>query len=250
MLVLPAVDVKEGRCVRLVRGEMSTAVVYGEDPVAMAGRWADEGAEYLHVVDLDGAVSGRPANAAVIERICRAVDVPVQVGGGIRDAHGARAALAAGAARVILGTAAYRDPPLLASLCREFPGRIAVGIDARGERVAGEGWTEVTAIGSRALAQQVAGAGVACVIYTDITRDGTAAGPNLEGIRTMARALAPHGVPLIASGGVGSVADVEGVAALEPDGVTGLVIGRALYTGAVTLRAALEAARRGGGVSP
>ncbi len=242
MVVLPAVDVKDGRCVRLVRGEMSTAVVYGDDPVAMAGRWADEGAEYLHVVDLDGAVAGRPVNAAVVGRICHAVRIPVQVGGGIRDAEGARTALESGAARVILGTAAYRDPSLLAALCGEFSGRIAVGIDARGEEVAGEGWTEAAAIGARALAVQVAAAGVACVIYTDIARDGTEIGPNVAGIRAMARLLAAHGVPLIASGGVGSLADVERVAALAPDGVAGLIIGRALYTGAVGLGAALAVA--------
>ena len=247
MLILPAIDLMDGRCVRLTRGEMSTAVVYGDDPVMMARRWAAEGAEYLHLVDLDGAVTGRPVNAAVIERVCQAVEVPVEVGGGIRDRETVRRVLDTGAARVILGTAAYRDPALVTALCAEFPRRIAVGIDARGEMVAGEGWTEDAAIGAQTLARRVADAGVACVIYTDIARDGTQEGPNVDGTRTMARALSAQRVPLIASGGVGSLADVERVAALEADGVAGLIIGRALYTGAVSLADALAAGRRAGG---
>jgi phosphoribosylformimino-5-aminoimidazole carboxamide ribotide isomerase len=247
MVIFPAIDIKDGRCVRLMRGDMASAVVYGEDPVAMARRWAAAGAEYLHVVDLDGAVAGRSVNTAVVRTICAAVEIPVQVGGGIRDATVARALLDAGAARVILGTAAYREPGLVALLCVERPGRIAVGIDARGGAVAGDGWTTDAGRMATDLAAEVARAGVACVIYTDIGRDGTETGPDLAGTRTMARALATHAVPLIASGGVGSLADVTRVRALAPDGVAGLIIGRALYTGAVDLGAAIEVGRGAAG---
>lgn len=246
MHILPAIDLKEGRCVRLLRGEMATAVVYGDDPAAMARRWAAEGASWLHVVDLDGALSGRSRNTATIAAICAAVSIPVQVGGGVRDAETARALLAGGARRVVLGTAAYRDPDLVAVLCREFPGRIAVGIDARGDEAAGEGWTERSGKSAVALAEQAARARVACVIYTDIGRDGTELGPNIDGIRAMTRALAPHGVPLIASGGVGSLEHVAQVAALGSEGVAGLIIGRALYTGAVALSDAMAAAAGAG----
>lgn len=245
MMILPAIDLKEGRCVRLLRGDMDTAVVYGDDPAAMARRWASEGAEYLHVVDLDGALAGRPINTAAVAAVCDAVGIPVQVGGGVRDAATAQALLDAGADRVIMGTAAYRDPGLVSTLCKRFPGRVAVGIDTRDEDVAGEGWTEQSGVSAVALAEQAARAGVAWVIFTDISRDGTQTGPNLSGVRSMARALAPHGIPLIASGGVGGLADVERVTALEADGVRGLIIGRALYTGAVSLCDALRIARRG-----
>lgn len=245
MVILPAIDLKGGRCVRLLRGDMDTAVVYGDDPVAMACRWVSEGAEYLHVVDLDGAVTGRSMNSAAVRAICAAIAIPVEVGGGVRDAATARELFDAGVSRVILGTVAHRDPDLVTTLCQEFPGRIAVGIDARGEDVAVQGWTEQSGVLAVALAEQVARVGVACVIYTDISRDGTQTGPNLAATRTMARALASHGIPLIASGGVGELADVLHVAALEADGVHGLIIGRALYTGALSLRDAMRAARSG-----
>jgi phosphoribosylformimino-5-aminoimidazole carboxamide ribotide isomerase len=244
MTILPAIDLKDGRCVRLHQGDMTTAVVYGEDPVAMARHWEAQGARYLHVVDLDGAVAGCPVNAALIGAICAAVAVPVEVGGGIRTGDAARALIDGGAARIILGTAAYGDPDFLSGLCGAFPGRIAVGIDARDGEVAGRGWTEQSGVRATTLAAQVAATGVACVIYTDIARDGTETGPNLETTRAMAQVLAPAGVPLIASGGVGAIEDVERVLALEPDGVTGLIVGRALYTGAVSLPAALAVAAR------
>jgi phosphoribosylformimino-5-aminoimidazole carboxamide ribotide isomerase len=244
MVILPAIDLQDGRCVRLRQGDMATAVVYGEDPAAMARHWAEAGAEYLHVVDLDGALAGRPVNAAVIRAICAAVSIPVEVGGGIRDAATASALLDGGAARVILGTAAYEDPTFVPMLCAQFPGRIAVGIDARHGEAAGKGWTERSGVSAVALAETVARAGIACVVYTDISRDGMQTGPNIDGTRAMARVLAPHGVPVIASGGVGCVADVERVASLGPDGVEGLIVGRALYTGAVALPEAMAAARR------
>jgi phosphoribosylformimino-5-aminoimidazole carboxamide ribotide isomerase len=244
MTILPAIDLKDGRCVRLRQGDMATAVVYGDDPVAMAWRWVSEGAEYLHVVDLDGAFAGHPVNEAVVHAICRAVPIPVQVGGGVRDAATARTVLDAGAARVILGTVAYSTPVLVEALSRELPGRIAVGIDARGDEAAGQGWNEPSGLNAVTLAEQAARAGVACVIYTDIARDGTEVGPNIEATRAMVRALAVWGVPLIASGGVGSLADVKRVAALGPEGVAGLIIGRALYTGSVSLPEALAIASR------
>jgi phosphoribosylformimino-5-aminoimidazole carboxamide ribotide isomerase len=244
MTILPAIDLKDGRCVRLHQGDMASAVVYGDDPAAMARRWVEEGAEYLHVVDLDGALAGRPVNMAAVRAICSAVDIPVEVGGGVRDTATVRTLLGAGAARVVLGTMAYRNPALVAALCSEFPSRIAVGIDTRGEEPAGEGWTEPAGVRAAALAEQAARVGVACIIYTDIERDGTEVGPNIEGIRAMARTLVAHGIPLIASGGVGSLADVERVAGLAGEGVAGLIIGRALYSGAVTLREVLAVARR------
>lgn len=243
MVILPAIDLKDGRCVRLHQGEMATAIVYGDDPAGMARRWADEGAGYLHVVDLDGAFAGHPVNAAAIRAICAAVSIPVEVGGGVRDAATVTALLEGGVARVILGTAAYSDPGFVSDLCARFPGRIAVGIDARDGEVAGKGWVERSGIRAVDLADTVARAGVACVIYTDIARDGTETGPNIEATRAMAQVLAPHGVGVIASGGVGTLAHVERVATLGPDGVTGLIIGRALYTGAVALTEAMAAVR-------
>jgi phosphoribosylformimino-5-aminoimidazole carboxamide ribotide isomerase len=247
MVILPAIDLQDGRCVRLRQGDMATATVYGDDPAAMARRWAAEGAEWLHVVDLDGALAGRPVNAAAVRAICAALDIPIEVGGGVRDAATVRALFDAGAARVILGTAAYRDPALVHAACAAFPGRIAVGIDARGNEAAGQGWTEGSGMAAAALAEQAAAAGVACIIYTDIGRDGMETGPNVEGIRALARRLRGRGIPLIASGGVGSAADVACVAALEDEGVAGLVVGRALYSGALTLGEAIAAGRRGGG---
>jgi phosphoribosylformimino-5-aminoimidazole carboxamide ribotide isomerase len=243
MVILPAIDLKDGRCVRLHQGDMATAVVYGGDPAGMARRWADEGAGYLHVVDLDGAFAGYPVNAVAIRAICTAVSIPVEVGGGVRDAATVSALLDGGVARVILGTAAYSDPGFVADLCAQFPGRIAVGIDARDGEVAGKGWVERSGVRAVDLAETVARAGVACVIYTDIARDGTETGPNIEATRAIAQVLAPHGVSVIASGGVGALADVARVATLGPDGVAGLIIGRALYTGAVTLPEAMAAIR-------
>lgn len=240
MLVIPAIDLKEGRCVRLVEGDLSRVTVYGDDPVAMARRWEAEGAEWLHVVDLDGAVAGRPVHAQVVAAICSAVGIPVEVGGGLRGREAVREVLAAGAARAILGTVAVRDPELLAALAGEFPGKIAVGIDAREGEVRVEGWTAGgTATSPSALAARAAAAGAAAIVYTDIARDGTERGPDVEGTRAVATAAA--GVPVIASGGVGSAADLRRLSVLGPAGVVGVIVGRALYSGAFSFAEALSA---------
>jgi phosphoribosylformimino-5-aminoimidazole carboxamide ribotide isomerase len=240
MIVYPAIDLRGGRCVRLREGDFAQETVYGEDPVAMARRWAAAGAEWLHVVDLDGARAGRPVQLGTVRAVCAAVDLPVQVGGGMRTVVDAEAVLAAGAARVVVGTMAVRDPEGCAALCAAHRGRVAVGLDAREGRVRVAGWLEGSDADVVALAPRVAAMGAAGIVYTDIGRDGTERGPDLDGTRAVARAA---GLPVIASGGVGSVGDVRAVAALTAEGVAGVIVGRALYTGALDLGAALAAAR-------
>jgi phosphoribosylformimino-5-aminoimidazole carboxamide ribotide isomerase len=242
MTVYPAIDLRGGRCVRLLRGEFSQETVYGDDPIAVARRWQEAGARWLHVVDLDGARAGRPEQADLIAAICAAVEIPVQVGGGLRDAAAVALVLGGGAARAVVGTAAIVDPEFCRAVCRAHPGRVALGLDARDGRLRVAGWTEGVAETPVALAARAAELGAAAVIYTDIGRDGTQVGPDLDGTRAVARAA---GVPVIASGGIGSLDDVRAVAALASDGVTGVIVGRALYTGAVGLAEALAAA--GGG---
>jgi len=239
MTIYPALDLRGGRCVRLLQGAFDRETVYGDDPVAVARCWEAAGARWLHVVDLDGARVGRPVQAELVASICAAVRVPVQVGGGLRSAEGVAAVLEAGAARAVVGTVAVAAPERCREICRAFPGRVALGLDARGGHLHTAGWTEAAAETPQALAARAAELGAAAVIYTDIARDGTEQGPDVEGIRALARA---SGVPVIASGGIGSVADVRTVVALAPDGVEGLIIGRALYTGRVTLADALALA--------
>jgi phosphoribosylformimino-5-aminoimidazole carboxamide ribotide isomerase len=236
VLIIPAIDLQGGRCVRLVEGRADTATVFGTDPVAMARRWVAEGARRLHVVDLDGAFDGAPRHAAVIAAIVAAVPVPVEVGGGLRDLAAVEAVLATGARWAILGTAAALEPTLLGAACGRWPGRVLVGIDAVEGRVAVRGWTETLPQSALALARQAAAAGAAGLIYTDVRRDGTGRGPNLE---TTAALAAAAGLPIIASGGVASVDDLVRLAALP--GVTGAIVGRALYTGTLDLRAAQAA---------
>ncbi len=236
MIVYPAIDLRGGRCVRLLEGDYTRETVYGDDPVAVARGFAAAGARWLHVVDLDGARAGRPVQADLVASICAAVDIPVQVGGGLRDAAAVGAALAAGAARVVLGTVAVRDPELAAAICRAHPGRVAIGLDARDGRLRVAGWTEGAETTASAAAARAAGLGAAAIVYTDIGRDGTERGPDLEGTRAVAQAA---GAPVIASGGIGALGDVRAVAAL---GVAGVIIGRALYTGAVRLADALAVA--------
>ena len=236
MIVYPAIDLRGGRCVRLTQGDFARETVYGDDPVTMARRWEALGAPWLHVVDLDGARAGQPLQASLVAAICAAVRIPVQVGGGLRTAAAVELVLEAGAARAVLGTVAVRDPALCTALCRAFPGRVAVGIDARDGLVRVAGWFEGEAVEAPTLARAAAERGAACVIYTDIGRDGMQDGPDLEGTRAVARAA---GIPVIASGGVGALEHLRAVAALEPDGVGGVIVGRALYSGAVTLGDAL-----------
>jgi phosphoribosylformimino-5-aminoimidazole carboxamide ribotide isomerase len=239
MTVYPAIDLRGGRCVRLLQGAFDRETVYGADPVAVARRWEAAGARWLHVVDLDGARAGAPVQAPLVAAVCAAVEIPVQVGGGLRDARAVERVLAAGAARAIVGTVAVRDPERCRAICRAHPGRVAVGLDARDGRVRVAGWTEEEEVEVVALAARLADLGAATVIYTDIGRDGTEAGPDLDGTRAVARAA---GVPVVASGGVGSLDHVRAVATLAADGVEGVIVGRALYTGAVALSDALAAA--------
>lgn len=239
MLVVPAIDLKAGQCVRLYQGDMQRATVYSDDPVETARRWQAEGAERLHVVDLDGAVSGSGVNRAAIGRICRALHIPVQVGGGIRSLSALESVLSLGVRHVILGTLAQREPAVVADACRRFPGRVSVGIDARDGKVAVQGWTETTDLDATELALRCQEQGVGEIVYTDIARDGTQHGVNDQATGALARAVS---VPVIASGGVASLTDVERLLPLEADGVTGVIIGRALYTGGVRLRDAVALA--------
>lgn len=241
MEIIPAIDLKAGQCVRLYQGNMDQATVYADEPVAVARRWQGAGAERLHVVDLDGAVSGTGVNTAVIEKVCRAVDLPVQFGGGLRNLEAIERVFSLGVRRAILGTVACRQPDLVAEACRRFPGRITVGIDARAGKVAVQGWTKTTGLGATELAAQCQALGVGEIVYTDIVRDGTAQGVNIEATRAVARAVQ---IPVIASGGVASLEDVERLRPYEADGIHGLIIGRALYTGAVGLAEAIQLGRR------
>jgi phosphoribosylformimino-5-aminoimidazole carboxamide ribotide isomerase len=238
MTIYPAIDLRGGHCVRLTEGDFSRETVYGDDPVAMARRWIGDGARWLHVVDLDGARAGAPVQAGVVARICRAVDVPVQVGGGLRDEAAVRTVLDAGAARAIVGTVAVRDPDLCERLCTAFPGRIVVGIDARDGIARVSGWEEGSSLAATDLAATMAKRGATAIVYTDIARDGTEQGPNVEETAKVAQAAR---IPVVASGGVGSLAHVRAVQARTADGIEGLIIGRALYTGALSLRDALAA---------
>ncbi|MEQ8814930.1 MAG: 1-(5-phosphoribosyl)-5-[(5-phosphoribosylamino)methylideneamino]imidazole-4-carboxamide isomerase [Thalassobaculum sp.] len=237
MILYPAIDLKGGQCVRLLRGEMAAATVYNDDPAAQARAFRDAGCAWVHVVDLDGAFAGRPVNGDAVRAILGAVDVPVQLGGGIRDRAGIEAWLDAGVARVVLGTVALRDPALVLAACRAHPGRIAVGIDARGGKVAVEGWAETAEVTTEQLALQFEDAGVAAIVFTDIDRDGALQGPNLAATGALARRLS---TPVIASGGVSSLDDLKAIAGLAGDGVAGAIVGRALYDGRVDAAAAAK----------
>lgn len=236
--LIPAIDVLGGRCVRLRQGRYDEATVYDEDPGAVAARFVAHELGRLHVVDLDGARAGEPRNEAALGAILAAAPgVPVQVGGGLRSLADVERRLALGVDRAILGTVALRDPSLVQEAAGRFPGRIAVGIDARDGRVAVEGWVETSDTSSTELARRFEDAGVAAIVYTDIARDGMLSGPNLEQTAALAEAVS---IPVIASGGVGSDEDVRRAAALAERGVAGVIVGRALYTGAVDLARALE----------
>ncbi|HLJ58688.1 MAG TPA: 1-(5-phosphoribosyl)-5-[(5-phosphoribosylamino)methylideneamino]imidazole-4-carboxamide isomerase [bacterium] len=239
MLVLPSVDIRGGRCVRLIQGAADRERVYGDDPVAAALRWQHAGAAWVHVVDLDGAFDGRPGNEGTIIRLIRALRVPVEVGGGIRDLATIERYLAEGAARVILGTMAATSPELLRDACARFGDRIAVGIDARGGAVVTQGWVTTTGEPALEAATRVTGAGARRIIYTDTGRDGMLDGPNLAAFEAM---LGVANVPVIASGGVASAADVRRLRALEARGLEGVIVGRALYEGRASLEDLLAAA--------
>jgi len=238
LTLYPAIDLKGGACVRLRRGEMSEATVYADDPAAQARAWQEAGFTWLHVVDLDGAFAGASRNGAAVRAILGAVTVPVQLGGGIRDMAGIEAWLAAGVARVILGSAAAKDPALTRAACRAFPGRIVLGIDARDGRVATEGWAETGTLSALELARRYEDAGAAAIVFTDISRDGMLAGLNLAATEALARAVP---IPVIASGGAASVEDVRAVRA-SAAGIAGIILGRALYDGRIAPEEALAAA--------
>jgi phosphoribosylformimino-5-aminoimidazole carboxamide ribotide isomerase len=233
MLIIPAIDIKDGRCVRLFQGEMDKETVYFEKPMDAAKHWLDQGATFIHIVDLNGAVEGRPVHTREVAAICAQTGLSVELGGGLRSIEAVKAAFDLGVSRVVIGTAAYDDPELLRALCRNFPERIAVGIDARGGKVAVKGWKETTGIDAVELARRCAADGAARIIYTDISRDGTREGVNIEETRRIARSVK---IPIIASGGVATLDDIRSLLPLKKDGVEGVIVGRALYSGAVALR--------------
>lgn len=238
MDVIPAIDLLEGRCVRLYQGDYDQSQVFNENPVEVAQQWAAEGATRLHLVDLDGAKAGKPENWQAIRAIAEAVDIPIEVGGGLRDRDRVAALFDLGVQYAILGTAAVENPNLVSTLSSEFPGRIIVGIDARDGKVATRGWLETSEIEAIALAQDMAQRGATAIIYTDIKRDGTLKGPNLDALRSLANTV---DLPIIASGGISSITDLLSLLRLVPLGVSGVIIGRALYTGDVSLKEAIRA---------
>lgn len=241
MLIIPAIDLKGGRCVRLKQGRMSDETVFSNVPEEMAIRWQEGGARRLHIVDLDGAVKGRPVNTEVIKRIVQAVPIPVELGGGIRDMAVLDAYIELGLDYVILGTVACKDPEFVRRACRAYPGQIILGIDAKDGLVAVEAWTEATRQGPIDLARQFEDAGIAAIIYTDISRDGMRTGCNVAATRELARST--H-IPVIASGGISGLADVLEIVPLERDGVIGMITGRALYDGSLDLSEAISACEK------
>ncbi|MCK4486429.1 MAG: 1-(5-phosphoribosyl)-5-[(5-phosphoribosylamino)methylideneamino]imidazole-4-carboxamide isomerase [Desulfobacterales bacterium] len=239
MLIIPAVDIKGGRCVRLLQGREGSETIFSDDPSAMAGRWEAEGAELLHVIDLDGAFRKSPQNVEAIKRILDRVRIPVQLGGGIRNMETISMFLELGVSRVILGTEAIRNPRLVEQACQAFPGKIMVGIDARNGMVAIEGWTQTTQQRAIDVAKVFEENGLAGIIFTDIHKDGMQTGPNIEETKRIAEAVS---TPVIASGGVANINDIKALAGLEPHGVVGIITGRALYAGTLELKEALEVA--------
>lgn len=244
MIFYPAIDLKNGQCVRLLRGDMDTATVFSDDPAGQARAFAAAGCEWLHVVDLNGAFEGQPVNADAVGAILDAVDMKVQLGGGIRDMKTVEGWLNRGVSRVILGTAAVRDPELVRQACRAFPGRVAVGIDARDGRVAVEGWSQVSDITALDLAKRLEDAGAAVLVHTDVARDGAMRGPNIEATLTLARAVT---TPVIVSGGVSSMDDLAALKAAGEGVIEGAISGRALYDGRIDPGAAVALLAGGAG---
>lgn len=243
MEVIPAVDIRGGRAVRLFKGDFGQETIYGDDPAAMAARWQELGAALLHVVDLDGAKVGRPVNRQSIRAIARALSIPFEIGGGIRDLAAAEEYLSLGAERVILGTAAVQNPDLLQECCRRFPGRIVLGLDARQGLVATAGWLKTSDLTAVELAQKLSFQGLAAIVYTDIDRDGTHAGVNVAQTAAVCRAVE---VPVVAAGGVSTLDHVRELMPLAADGLWGVITGKALYDGTMDLGQALNLARGDG----
>ena len=241
MIVIPAIDLKNGKCVRLAQGDFHKVTIYSENPVEIAEQWWAQGAERIHIVDLDGSLAGSPRNRAVILEIVKAVPIPIELGGGIRDMKTIEFYLQQGVQWVILGTAALKNEAFVRDACRQFRDRIIVGIDARDGLVAVQGWTEKTSETAAAVARRYEDHGLAAIVYTDIQRDGMESGVNIEATRILAEAV---GIPIIASGGVAGMRDIELALDLEPLGVLGIIVGKALYTGGLSLEAAISKAKK------
>lgn len=240
MIVIPAVDIKNGKCVRLLQGRMEDETIFSDDPAAMAQKWANSGAELIHVVDLDGAFEKSPRNIDAVKKILDSVDVPIQVGGGIRNLQTIQVFMDLGVERVIIGTEAIRNPAFVKQAAKAFAGRIVVGIDARDGHVAVEGWTETTRVKAVDLARRFEDCGLAAINFTDIQRDGMQTGPNIEQTRRLAESIS---IPVVASGGVACLDDIKSLLPLEAVGVVGVITGKALYSGTLDFKAALEVAR-------
>jgi len=240
MIIIPAIDIKNGKCVRLLQGRMDQETVFSDDPAAMAKRWVNEGAELIHVVDLDGAVQKQPQNIKSIKRIVDSVNVDIQMGGGVRSEEVVNSLIDLGIKRVIIGTEAINNPKFVKDLCNTFPDKIIVGIDARDGLVAIEGWTKTTRVKAVDLARQFEDCGVSAINFTDIHRDGMQTGPNIEETRRLAEAIS---IPVVASGGVSTIDDIKNLMPLKPFGVVGVITGKALYTGTLNLKEAIEISR-------
>lgn len=239
MLIIPAIDIKDGRCVRLFQGEMEKETVCFERPLDAARHWVKQGATLIHIVDLNGAVEGRPVHTRDVAAICKEAGLSIELGGGLRSVEAIEEAFALGVVRVVIGTAAYANAEFLRTLCKRFPEKIIVGIDARNGKVAVKGWKETTSMNALELAKRCEADGASRIIYTDISRDGTREGINIEETRKIAQAVK---IPIIASGGVATLDDIRALKPLEQEGVEGVIVGRALYAGAFTLTDAMSAA--------
>lgn len=240
MVIIPAIDLKNGQCVRLVQGDFRRVTVYSENPVEIARLWQEHGAERIHIVDLDGSLAGAPRNRDVIRNIVNAVGAPVQVGGGVRDMRTIETYIEMGVEWVILGTMALKDRNFIKEACNHFRNRVILGIDANAGKIAIQGWTEQTSASAVEMAKSYEGYGLAAIIYTDIARDGMETGVNTEATKALAEAV---DIPVIASGGVSGMSDIERILEIETSGVTGVIIGKALYTGAISLKDAISRAK-------
>ncbi|MCI7716185.1 MAG: 1-(5-phosphoribosyl)-5-[(5-phosphoribosylamino)methylideneamino]imidazole-4-carboxamide isomerase [Mitsuokella jalaludinii] len=241
MIIFPAIDIRGGKCVRLLKGDFAKETVFSDKPEEMAKKWQAQGAEFLHLVDLDGALAGKSQNLATVEKILAAVDIPVELGGGIRTMENIDDVLALGVRRVILGSVAVRDPELVREACAKYGDRIVVGIDAKDGIVAVDGWGVSGDVEATALAREMKKAGVRTIIYTDISRDGTLSGVNVEATAKLAR---ESGVAIVASGGVKSIADIEALKPYEKDGIEGVIVGKSIYMGTLDLAKAIEIAAK------
>jgi len=237
MIIIPAIDLKDGKCVRLLQGRMDAETIFSDDPAAMGTRWESEGAELIHVVDLDGAIGKKPVNLKAINSIIEHVNIPIQVGGGIRDLDTIKMYIDQGVERIVIGTEAIKNPKLIEDACEKFPGRIIIGIDAKDGKVAIEGWTQTTEVTAVDLANQFESFDVAAINFTDIDRDGMRSGPNLQETEKLAQSTS---IPVVASGGVSSIEDIKNLIPLESSGVVGVISGRALYDGSLDLRTAIK----------